>query len=183
MIRNGTMALVVLLKGVNVGGHRTFRPSILATQLKRFAIVNVGAAGTFVVHNAVSRSELREQIARRLPFVTDVMICDGSDILRLVAQDPFARHASCPDVVQFVSVLAKRRAPASRLPVRLPPEGPWTLTILAQQDRFVLGIYRREMKAIRYLDRIETIFGAPCTTRSWSTILAIGKVLRRQPAS
>ena len=41
------MALVVLLRGANVGGHRTFRPSTLAGQLKHFGVVNIGAAGYF----------------------------------------------------------------------------------------------------------------------------------------
>ncbi len=39
------MALVVFLRGVNVGGHRTFRPSLLARALSRYDVVNVGAAG------------------------------------------------------------------------------------------------------------------------------------------
>jgi len=47
----GVMALVVFLRGVNVGGHRTFRPSLLANELSDFDVVNVGAAGTFVVRN------------------------------------------------------------------------------------------------------------------------------------
>lgn len=34
------MALVVLLRGVNVGGHRTFRPTTLAEQLKHLDAVN-----------------------------------------------------------------------------------------------------------------------------------------------
>ena len=41
------MALVVFLKGVNVGGHRTFRPSVLASRLAKLDVVNIGAAGTF----------------------------------------------------------------------------------------------------------------------------------------
>ena len=41
------MALVVLLKGINVGGHRTFRP-----------VVNIGAAGTFVIRQPVTRTQL-----------------------------------------------------------------------------------------------------------------------------
>jgi hypothetical protein len=45
----GDMALVVFLRGVNVGGHRTFRPSLLARELGPYDAVNVGSAGTFVV--------------------------------------------------------------------------------------------------------------------------------------
>ena len=51
------MALVVLLRGVNVGGHRTFRPAILAEQLKHLDAINIGAAGTFVVRQPVTRGD------------------------------------------------------------------------------------------------------------------------------
>lgn len=40
------MALVVLLRGVNVGGHRTFRPTMLTEELKHLDAINIGAAGT-----------------------------------------------------------------------------------------------------------------------------------------
>jgi hypothetical protein len=59
---------VVLLRGVNVGGHRTFRPSALAERLKHLDAVNIGAAGTFVIRRPVSRTQLRAELARRLPF-------------------------------------------------------------------------------------------------------------------
>jgi hypothetical protein len=44
------MALIVFLRGVNVGGHRTFRPSIVARELNDYDVLNVGAAGTFVCY-------------------------------------------------------------------------------------------------------------------------------------
>jgi uncharacterized protein (DUF1697 family) len=43
------VALVVLLRGLNVGGHRSFRPRVLADQLQHLGAVNIGAAGTFVI--------------------------------------------------------------------------------------------------------------------------------------
>ena len=172
------MALVVLLKGTNVGGHRTFRPSVLAEELKRFDVVNVGAAGTFVVRKTVSRTKLRAEMLRRLPFAADVMICRGSDVLRLASRDPFAGQPSGPDIVRFVSILAQRRRPLPRVPLSLPAAGEWGLKILTHQDRFVLGLYRRQMKAIGYLGQLEKIFGVPVTTRNWNAILAIVRLLR-----
>lgn len=177
------MALVVLLKGVNVGGHRTFRPALLAKELTHLDVVNVGAAGTFVVRNPISRVQLREEMARRLPFEAAVMICSGSDILRLSAGDPFAGHASGPDIVRFVSLMAKRRAPPSALPLDLPNEAEWCLKVLACQDRFVLGMYRRTMKTIGYLGRLEKVFGVPLATRNWNTIAAVARILRPQNAA
>jgi uncharacterized protein (DUF1697 family) len=172
------MALVVLLKGVNVGGHRTFRPSILAKELRRFDVVNVGAAGTFVIRKAVSRVKLRAEVMRRLPFEAEVMICHGADIRRLASGNPFAGQPSGPNIVRFVSVLAKRRQPAPTVPLNLPSAGEWCLRILTYQDRFVCGLYRREMKAIRYLGQLEQVFGVPVTTRNWNTILAIVRILK-----
>ena len=172
------MALVVLLKGINVGGHRTFRPSILAHSLKRFDVVNVGAAGTFVVRSQISQLELRTAITRRLPFDAEVMICRGADILRLTATDPFAGQPSGPSIIHFVSVLAKRRLPLSPLPMSFPSEGEWLLRVLDQQNRFVFGVHRRQMKAIGYLSHLEKVFGVPVTTRGWNTMLAIARILQ-----
>ena len=59
------MALVVFLRGVNVGGHRTFRPSILARELSDYDVVNVGAAGTFVVRKPGSRATFRAELLRK----------------------------------------------------------------------------------------------------------------------
>jgi hypothetical protein len=83
------MALVVFLRGVNVGGHRTFRPSVLARALSDYDVVNVGAAGTFVVRKPGSRTKFRAELLRQLPFEADVMLCDGRDLLRLDGENPF----------------------------------------------------------------------------------------------
>jgi uncharacterized protein (DUF1697 family) len=173
------MASVVLLKGINVGGHRTFRPTVLVRQLKRFDVVNVGAAGTFVVRKPVSQAMLRAEVKRLLPFDAEVMICRGSDVRRLAALDPFARQPERADIVRFVTVLAKRRTLPSGAPVNLPAVGAWSLKILGQQDRFVFGLYRREMRAIGYLGQVGKIFGVPTATRNWNTIMAIVRVLER----
>src|SRR2546425_1257646 len=101
------MALVVFLRGVNVGGHRTFRPSILARDLSDYDVVNVGAAGTFVVRKPGSRAGFRAELLRKLPFETDVVLCDGRDLIRLETEHPFGTEPSRPDVVRFVSILTK----------------------------------------------------------------------------
>jgi uncharacterized protein (DUF1697 family) len=171
------MALVVLLRGVNVGGHRTFRPTLLAQRLHRFDVLNVGAAGTFVVRQPVRQAVLRAEVERLLPFDTQVMICTGSEFLRFVASNPVARLPIGPRVVAFVSVLAKRCQPSSPLPQRFPASGPWGLKIVGQQGRFVFGVYRREMRAIGHLAKLDRLFGVPATTRSWSTMVTVGRLL------
>src|SRR5437762_3495543 len=97
---NSDMALVVFLRGVNVGGHRTFRPSILARELSDYDVVNVGAAGTFVVRKPGSRAKFRAELLRRLPFETEVVLCDGRDLIALETENPFAAEPTGPDMVR-----------------------------------------------------------------------------------
>lgn len=171
------MALVVLLRGVNVGGHRTFRPTVLAKELAGLDIVNIGAAGSFVIRQSVTHARVRAELARRLPFDAEVIICGGRDILALMSGSHFAGQPVRPDIVRFVSILSRSPRSTSSLPVSLPASGGWLLKILAREHRFVFGVYRRQMKAIGYLGEIDRLFGVPTTTRNWNTITAIAKVL------
>ena len=164
------MALVVLLRGVNVGGHRTFRPTMLVAQLKHLDAVNIGAAGTFVIRQRVSRSQLRVEFARRLPFDAEIMICHGREIVRLMSHDVFSDHPVRPDIVRFVSVLSKSPRSAPSTPIRFPSTGKWLLKILARENRFVFGLYRRHMKVISYLGALDRVFRVSVTTRNWNTI-------------
>ncbi len=174
------MALVVLLRGVNVGGHKTFRPTQLAEQLKHLDAVNIGAAGTFVIRQPVTRAQLRAELASRLPFKAEVVICQGREIVRLMAQNHFADQPTRSGTVRFVSVLSRRPRLAPSMPMSIPSGGTWLLRILARDNRFVLGLYRRHMKVIGYLGTIDRLFGVPVTTRNWNTMTAIARVLGKK---
>jgi uncharacterized protein (DUF1697 family) len=150
---------------------------MLAKQLKHLDPVNIGAAGTRVIRRPVTRTQLRAELARRLPFETEVIICQGRDILALMARDPFAGQPVGSDIVRFVSVLSRRPRGAPSVPMTLPASGKWLLRILANDGRFVVGLYRRDMKAIGYLGTLDRLFGVPVTTRNWNTVSAIANVL------
>ncbi len=179
-LHNPGMALVVFLRGVNVGGHRTFRPSVLARELSDYDVVNVGAAGTFVVRKPGSRTKFRAALLGKLPFEAEVALCDGRDLLRLEMANPFGSQPCPPDVVRFVSILSKAGAVRSALPVSFPSEGQWLVRVMACEGQFVFGMYRRHMKTIGYLGQIDKLYGAPATTRNWNTIAAILRILKGQ---
>jgi uncharacterized protein (DUF1697 family) len=171
------MAWVVFLRAVNVGGTNRCRPAAIAKELARFGVVNVGAVGTFVVRENVSEPALRAAFARKLPFKCDIMICPARDIIKLAAKDPFSDEPAGPTITRFVNVLAKPLAKPPPLPLNLPSDEDWLVKIIAIQNRFVLGLYRREMKAISYLGKIEKQLGVPATNRNWNTIQKVAQIL------
>jgi uncharacterized protein (DUF1697 family) len=165
---------------VNVGGHRTFRPTKLAEGLKHLGAVNIGAAGTLVLRRPMTQAQARAEVARELPFVAEIVVCRGRDITSLISNNPFEGQSLRGGVVRFVSVLAQRPRLTPSMPMRFPPSGQWLMKILARRNRFVIGMYRRHMKVIGLLGTLDRQYGVPITTRNWNTIEAIGRVLRNE---
>jgi uncharacterized protein (DUF1697 family) len=177
------MAVVVFLRGINVGGHRTFRPSVLAKELSAYDVVNVGAAGTFIVRKPGPRAKFRAELLGKLPFSAEVVLCDARDLVRLETENPFATEPARSDLVRFVSILAKACRVRPSIPIVLPSGGEWFLRVVGCRNRFVFGVYRRHMKTIGYLGQIDKLFGAPATTRNWNTIISIVRILKAQKKS
>lgn len=174
------MALVVFLRGINVGGRRRFRPSILASALSKYDVVNVGAAGTFIVRKPGSRTRFRAALVKKLPFEAEVALCDGRDLIRLMMENPFGTEPPRPDIVRFVSILSRASRVQPTLPITLPPNGEWLVRVIAASNRFVFGVYRRHMRTITFLGQIDKLFGVPATTRNWNSITAIVRVLNNE---
>ncbi len=176
------MALVVFLRGVNVGGHRSFRPSLLAKALARFDVVNIGAAGTFVVRRPGTRTKFREALTSQLPFEAHVAFCDSRDVLALCREHPFGPGPPRPGITRFVSVLSKASRLRPALPATLPPTGEWLVRVVGSTNRFVFGEYKRHMKTITCLGRLDQLFGVPVTTRNWRTLEQVARVLQGSKA-
>jgi uncharacterized protein (DUF1697 family) len=174
------MALIVFFRGINVGGHRTFRPSILSRELGAYDVVNVGAAGTLVVRKPGSRAKFVAELRRKLPFDAEVAFCNGSDLIRLEMENPFGAEPLRSDTVRFVSILSKAGRNRIALPIALPESGEWFVRIIGSKKQLVFGVYRRHMKTIGYLGQIDKIFGAPATTRSWNTILSVLRIIKKR---
>jgi uncharacterized protein (DUF1697 family) len=175
------MALIVFLRGVNVGGHRRFRPSSLVKELSDYDVVNVGAAGTFVVRKGASQTKFRAELARRLPFSAEIVLCNSRDLLQIETDNPFASKSFGPDTVRFVSILSKAGGARAAVPISLPHgEKEWLVRLIGAKERFVFGVYRRHMRTIGCLGQIDRLFGTTATTRNWNTILAIIQILKAE---
>jgi uncharacterized protein (DUF1697 family) len=172
------MALIAFFRGINVGGHRTFRPSALAKSLADYEAVNVSAAGTLVVFRPGLRAKFLAELRRQLPFGATVAFCEGTDLIRLEVENPFGTDPPRADLVRFVSILSQSPRHKVALPVVLPRDGEWFVRIIGSKNRLVYGEYRRHLKTIGYLGQIDRLFDAPATTRSWTTILSVLRVLK-----
>jgi uncharacterized protein (DUF1697 family) len=173
------MAIVAFVRGANVGGHRRFRPSLVAKELERFDVVNIGATGLFVVRNAGAGPTFRSELIRRLPPDSKVVFCEGSDVLALEGGSPLQGITADQDHVRFVSILTEPLAGRlPPMPFGIPSNDDWYVRMVGRKSQFVFGVYRRHMKTISYLGQIDKALGVPVTTRNWNTIEALLKVLK-----
>jgi len=173
------MALVAFLRGANVGGRRVFRPASLARDLAHLDMVNVGAAGTFVVRGKIGQAALRSVLLQRLPFETELMICTARDLIALALANPFPRRPSPQSLRRFVSVLAKRPRTLPPLPIAHPAGGDWQVKIIGVTGRFACSLWRRVGRTLVYPNEVvEKHLGVSATTRNWDTISAICRLAR-----
>jgi len=172
------MSSVVFFRAVNVGGHQKFQPGELAKELAEFGVVNIGAAGTFVVRENVSQAKLRDEILHRLRFKPELMICPAREVLELVRGNWFGDLPARKDLGRFVSVLQKAPRAKPPLPIKQPAGAKWEVWVVAVTGRFALSI-RRLGKTYPNV-AVEKHLGIPATTRNWNTIEVIGEVLEKQ---
>ena len=172
------MALIVFMRGVNVGGHKSFQPSVLAKELAEFDVVNIGAAGTFVVRKKISPTALRDEFLKKLKFEAQMMICRESALTKLSSGDPFRGELGHKDIKGYVTVLEKRPGKLLTLPICQPDGEEWQVKIFGVRGLFVLSLHRRMGPRLVYPNEVvEKRFGVPATTRNWNTITAILKCL------
>lgn len=172
-----SMPSVVFLRGVNVGGHKTFQPSVLAKALADFDVVNVGAAGTFVIRKPIGQQALRAEFLRKLAFKPELMICRGRELLELMKSEP----APEPDARPHVSVLAKHPRKLPPLPLCQPAGEHWQVKIVGVSGRFAVSFHRRQGRTLVYPNEVvEKKLGVAATTRNWDTIAAICAILNRE---
>jgi len=169
------MASVVFFRAVNVGGHQTFKPGQLANQLAEFGVVNIGAAGTFVVRKNVSQAKLRGEILRRLPFQPELMICPAREVLALARGKWFPVRPKDEDLGRFVSVLQKVPRAKTPLPIEVPAGPKWEVRVVAIVGRFAVSLRRLGETYSNAV--VEKHFGQPATTRNWNTLETICRVL------
>jgi uncharacterized protein (DUF1697 family) len=173
------MAHVVFLRAANVGGNNVFRPSQLVRALSHLDVVNIGAAGTFVVRGKSTPTQIREEIHSRLPFQTTIVVRPGKEILELVASDPFRGVKFSKDLRGWVGALAGKPKAEADFPVSFPSTGPWGVRFDRVQGAFAYGLWQRQPKGFHIpANIVEKTIGVSSTVRWYETFEKIAVVLR-----
>jgi uncharacterized protein (DUF1697 family) len=172
------MASVVFMRGVNVGGHKAFRPSSIVEPLRALEVASIGAAGTFVVRADASADEIRRAFARALPFEAPLMICSDRDLGALLKADPFSGASEADG--QFISILERRPAKNPPLPLNVPEGREWMVALIAVRGCFVASLMRRLGSRMLYPNEVvEKRLGIAATTRGWPTFLKLREALEK----
>jgi uncharacterized protein (DUF1697 family) len=172
------MPYVVFLRGANVGGKNVFRPAQLARELAHLDVVNIGAAGTFVVRGNVSATAIRSEIRTRLPFELTLCVRPAREIMALVRSDPFKGVGFSKTRRGWVGVLSRRARARPTLPVIVSAGNEWVLRIEHVDGVFVRGLWRlRRGGFVIPANEVERALGVAATVRWWETFERIARAM------
>lgn len=173
------MSHVVFIRAGNVGGRNVFRPAQLTAALAHLEVVNIGAAGTFVVRAKASAASIRREFLAELPFEPGIAVCPARDVLTLVESDPFAKVKASKDLRGWAAALCGKPAARPELPVIKPAGKAWSVRFDRVDGVFALGLWQRAPKGfVSPNEVVEKALGVPATTRFWETFEKVAKVIR-----
>jgi uncharacterized protein (DUF1697 family) len=169
---------VVFLRAANVGGRNVFRPAQLAAALAPLDVLNVGAAGTFVVRGRATPAAIRRAILARLPFEPEIVVLPAARVVALVKSQPFRGVALSKNVRGWVAALCRRPVLRPSLPVAAPAGRAWSVRFDRLENGFALGLWQRRPKGFVFPNQVvERAVGVPATTRWWETLLRVADLL------
>jgi uncharacterized protein (DUF1697 family) len=165
------MGHIVFLRAANVGGRNVFRPAQLARALDHLGVINVGAAGTFVVRKKASAAKIRREILSRLPFEPVVAVVPAGEVVALVHGKPFAGEKLSKDRRGWVAIFDGRPQHRSELPIFVPARRGWSVRFDRVQGCFALGLWQRRPGGFVFPNQVvEKALGVPATSRWWETL-------------
>jgi uncharacterized protein (DUF1697 family) len=171
------MSHVVFLRAANVGGRNVFRPAQLALALKHLDVVNVGAAGTFVVRARATPAKIESELLARLPFAPPLAIVPARNVVDLVRSQPFAGVKLSPKLRGWAAALCGRPTLRPTLPLSVPAGKAWSVRLDRVAGIFALGLFQRRPGGFVFPSVIvEKALGAKATTRWWETLERVARI-------
>src|SRR5687768_8076278 len=174
---------VALLRAVNVAGHARVSTDELARIFTRAGardVLSFGHAGNLLFSAARSPTAIvaraRDAVNRRYGERPFIAVRSASEILDLIAADPFAGCGSGAGDKLYVVFLTRKARKPPALPIASPVE---RLEAFACRGRDVLLVSRRKPNGFYGFPNafVETQFRVSATARNWTTVARIAKLL------
>jgi uncharacterized protein (DUF1697 family) len=174
---------VALLRAVNVAGH----PRMATEELARLFVAagaldvaSVGHAGNLLFSAARGARTIAARVAgeidRRHGERPVIVLRTAAELVALTAAQPFAAYGATPRDKLYVTFLARLPRAPPALPLESPAE---RLTVFERRGRDVLLSSAPKPSGFYGFPNafVETAFGVAATTRNWSTVTRLAKLL------
>ena len=174
---------VALLRAVNVAGHARISSDALARIFTRAGARDVssfGHAGNLLFSAARSPAAIvaraRDAMCRRHGERPIIVLRSAAQIRGLMAADPFARCGASPSDKLYVVFLTRKARKPPELPIASTVE---RLEAFACRGRDVLLVSGRKPNGFYGFPNafVEAEFRVSATTRNWTTVTRIAKLL------
>ena len=174
---------VALLRAVNVAGH----PRISTADLEQIfraagarGVSSFGHAGNLLFSAARAPSAIvaraRDAIERRHGERPLIVLRSAAELRELKAAEPFAKCGAAAGDKLYVVFLSRKARKPPKLPIESATE---RLTAFACRGRDVLLVSGRKPNGFYGFPNVfvETAFRVAATTRNWSTVTRLEKLL------
>jgi uncharacterized protein (DUF1697 family) len=174
-----------LLRGINVGGHKKVPMADLKKAFEKMGIENVHtlrASGNVVFEAADKNTDaLAKKITAMLEstfkFSIPVILRRLSEIQNIIDENPFKEIIPAPDLRLYVTFLKEK--PKGGLNIPYSAEGE-SFKIISIKDNAVYTVVDlSKTKTVDMMSFLEKEFGKNITTRTWDTVVKIGKTQKR----
>jgi uncharacterized protein (DUF1697 family) len=178
------LTYVAFLRGINVGGNTTIRMEELREAISRLGLRHVKtvlATGNVVFETDDSdRAALAQRIqaALRETFGAEiaVMLRSAGEIEALLAADPFKDVPVTPDTRLYVTLLGDGVESRAKAPF-VSPQGDYGVVRVFAREVCTFMVLSEGRGTPELMKGVEDTYSRQVTTRSWNTIVRIGKLL------
>lgn len=177
------VAMVALLRGINVGGHKTIKMADLVKAFEGLGLAKVRsllASGNVVFETAPEepralRGRLEGHLAERFGHPVGVVLRFLEQVRALAKADPFHGIELTPDLRFYVTFLPDPAAKKLKVSSALAGEN---FQIAATTRGEICSVARvlPNGRLGNEMNLIEKEFGKDVTTRNWNTVLRIAAV-------
>lgn len=178
-----TQRSIVLLRGINVGGHKKIKMAELRSMFEELGFQNVKTAlatgnigfDTDSTDMAELGTQIHNEILRVFGHDVSVLMRTQANIQALVDADPFEAIEVTPDTRLYVSFLSEKPNHNLKIPYEAPTQD-FTIIRVSDEEVCSVLVLSEKSRSVDSMAILEKEFGKGITTRNWNTMLKIANL-------